>query len=199
MREESRAERHRQIEEAAYRVLERRGYGGTSMLAVAKEAKASNETLYRWYGDKRGLFKMMVEGNAKATTAALEAAIRNGADPLNTLQEIAPVLLSMLLGERAIALNRAAASDESGELGATLASFGRESVFPLMETLIQNGLKLGLLAAPSARAATEWFLSLLIGDQQIRRAVRAMPLPSEKEISSRAATTMVAFRKMCAV
>jgi AcrR family transcriptional regulator len=169
------------------------------MLAVAKEAKASNETLYRWYGDKRGLFKMMVEGNAKATTAALEAAIGSGADPLGTLEQIAPVLLLMLLGERAIALNRAAASDESGELGATIASSGRESVFPLMETLIQNGLQLGVLAAPSARTATEWFLSLLIGDQQIRRAVRAMPLPSEKEISSRAATTMVAFRKMCAV
>lgn len=148
MREEGRAKRHRQIEEAAYRVLKRQGYGGASMLAVAKEAKASNETLYRWYGDKRGLFKMMVEGNAKATTAALEAAIGSGADPLSTLEQIAPVLLSMLLGERAIALNRAAASDESGELGATIASSGRESVFPLMETLIQNGLQLGVLAAP---------------------------------------------------
>ncbi|UXN58614.1 TetR/AcrR family transcriptional regulator [Phyllobacterium zundukense] len=199
MREESRAKRHRQIEEAAYRVLKRQGYGGASMLAVAKEAKASNETLYRWYGDKRGLFKMMVEGNAKATTAALEAAIGRGADPLSTLEQIAPVLLSMLLGERAIALNRAAASDESGELGATIASSGRESVFPLMETLIQNGLQLGVLAAPSAPMATEWFLSLLIGDQQIRRAVRAMALPSEKEIRSRAATTMGAFRKLCAV
>lgn len=199
MREESRAERHRQIEEAAYKVLKRQGYAGASMLAIAKEAKASNETLYRWYGDKRGLFKLMVEGNAKATTAALQAAIVRDADPLNTLEETASVLLSMLLGDRAIALNRAAASDESGELGATIASAGREAVFPLIEILIQNGLQLGVLAAPSARTATEWFLSLLVGDQQIRRAVGAMPLPSEKEISSRAATTMVAFRKICAV
>ncbi|WP_137390976.1 TetR/AcrR family transcriptional regulator [Rhodoligotrophos defluvii] len=198
MREENRAERHRQIEEAAYKVLQKRGYGGTSMLAIAKEAKASNETLYRWYRDKRGLFKTMVESNAKATTATLEFAISDGADPLKTLEAVAPVLLSMLLGERAILLNRAAASDESGELGATIAAAGRERVFPLIEALIERGIRAGTLTAPSARTATEWFLNLLIGDQQIRRAIRALSLPSEREIRERAVTAMVAFRKLCA-
>ncbi|WP_274424827.1 TetR/AcrR family transcriptional regulator [Chelativorans sp. YIM 93263] len=198
MRKENRADRHRQIEQAAYEILQRRGYGGTSMLAIAKEAKASNETLYRWYGDKRGLFKTMVEGNARATTTALNAAISGGADPLQTLEEVAPVLLSMLLGERAISLNRAAAADESGELGETIAAAGRESVFPLIETLVHSGLEDGTLTAPSARTATEWFLSLLIGDQQIRRAIRAVPPPSDKEIRSRATAAIGAFKTLCA-
>ncbi|MDZ5698272.1 TetR/AcrR family transcriptional regulator C-terminal domain-containing protein [Chelativorans sp. M5D2P16] len=78
------------------------------------------------------------------------------------------------------------------------AAAGREAVFPLIETLVQSGLKAGKVAAPSAQTATEWFLSLLIGDQQIRRAIRAMPLPSEKEIRSRAAAATSAFRKLCA-
>ncbi|CAH2396736.1 TetR/AcrR family transcriptional regulator [Mesorhizobium ventifaucium] len=197
MREDSKAARRAQIERAAYKLLKERGYGGTSMLGIAKEAKASNETLYRWYGDKKGLFKTMVENNARMTKAALDAAIRDEADPLATLEDAAPILLSMLLGERAISLNRAAASDESGELGATIAAGGRDSVFPLIEKLIQRGLERSALAAPSARIAADWFLNLLIGDLQIRRVIGTLPVPSDKDIHSRAVAAISAFRKLC--
>ncbi|TIP27850.1 MAG: TetR/AcrR family transcriptional regulator [Mesorhizobium sp.] len=197
MREDSKAARRAQIERAAYKLLKERGYGGTSMLGIAKEAKASNETLYRWYGDKKGLFKTMVENNARMTKTALDAAIRDEADPLATLENVAPILLSMLLGERAISLNRAAASDESGELGAAIAAGGRDSVFPLIEKLIQRGLERSALTAPSARMAADWFLNLLIGDLQIRRVIGTLPVPSDKDIHSRVAAAVSAFRKLC--
>ncbi|RWH72400.1 MAG: TetR/AcrR family transcriptional regulator [Mesorhizobium sp.] len=197
MREDTKAARRAQIERAAYKLLKERGYGGTSMLGIAKEAKASNETLYRWYSDKKGLFKTMVENNARTTKAALDAAIRDEADPLVTLEEVAPILLSMLLGERAISLNRAAASDESGELGATIAAGGRDSVFPLIEKLIQRGLETSALAAPSARIAADWFLNLLIGDLQIRRVIHTLPVPSDKDVDSRVVAAISAFRKLC--
>lgn len=197
MREDTKAERQAEIEKAAYKLLKERGYSGTSMLGIAKTAKASNETLYRWYGDKNGLFKTMVESNARATKAALDAAIRNDADPLATLENVAPILLTMLLGDKAISLNRAAASDESGQLGATIAAGGRHSVLPLIEKLIEQGLATGRLAAPSASVAAEWFLSLLIGDLQIRRVIRTLPEPSDKDIRSRAAAATSAFRKLC--
>ncbi|UUP19234.1 TetR/AcrR family transcriptional regulator [Nitratireductor thuwali] len=197
MRKETRAERHRQIEKVAYKLVRERGYGATSMLAIAREANASNETLYRWYGGKRGLFKTMVERNASETQARLEAALSSGADPMSALEEIAPILLSMLLGEKAIALNRAAAADESGELGKTIAAAGRDRVFPLIERLIGRAIADGMLAAPSAHTATEWFLSLLIGDRQIRRAIGAIPPPSGSEAESCAADAVAAFRKLC--
>lgn len=197
MREDVKAERRAAIEKAAYKLLNEGGYGSTSMLGIAKEAKASNETLYRWYADKNGLFKTMVESNARATKAALDAGMKYGADPLATLEKVAPILLSMLLGDKAIALNRAAAADESGELGATIASSGRDSVFPLIEKLIGRGLETGALAAPSARMATEWFLGLLIGDLQIRRVIRTLPAPSDKDVNTRATTAFKAFKKLC--
>ena len=198
VREDTKAGRQAEIEEAAYELLKARGYSGTSMLGIAKAAKASNETLYRWYGDKNGLFKTMVESNAKATRTALGAAIRDAADPLEALGNIAPILLSMLVGERAISLNRAAASDESGELGAVIAAGGREAVFPLVEKLIKRGLESGALTAPSAATAAEWFLCLLIGDLQIRRAIRVLPVPADGDIRSRANAAICAFRKLTA-
>ncbi len=197
MREDTRARRAEQIEKAAYEVLRTRGYGGASMLNIAKQAKASNETLYRWYGDKNGLFRTMVESNAAATRDRLEAAINDDADPMATLEDIASILLSMLLGGKAILLNRAAASDDTGELGATIAASGRDAVFPLIRALMQRGIETGTVTAPSAEIAAEWFLGLLIGDLQIRRVIHVLPVPSDEEIARRVDSALVAFRKLC--
>ncbi|RJT38582.1 TetR/AcrR family transcriptional regulator [Mesorhizobium waimense] len=198
MRADNRAERQAEIEKAAYELLQTKGYRGTSMLSIAKLAKASNETLYRWYGDKNGLFKTMVESNARTTKEALATAIMDGTDPIAALRHVAPILLSMLLGQEAIALNRAAAADESGELGRAIAAGGRDSVFPLIETLMLRGVESRSLAAPSASAAADWFLSLLIGDLQIRRVNRTLPLLSDADVVARASTAVGAFRKLCA-
>ena len=184
MREDTKAGRQAEIEKAAYKLLKKKGYGRTSMLSIAKAANASNQTLYRWYGGKNGLFKTMVASNAEATRVALETAMRENLDPLTTLECVAPILLSMLASENAISLNRAAAADESGELGATIAAGGRDSVFPLIEELMRRGLNSGALTAPSAGAAAEWFLCLLIGDMQIRRVIRTGPVPPDVDIRS---------------
>ncbi|TBZ16717.1 TetR/AcrR family transcriptional regulator [Rhizobium leguminosarum] len=197
MREDTKTRRQAEIETAAYELLKERGYRSTSMLDIAKAAKASNETLYRWYGDKNGLFKTMVESNARTTKAALNTAIADDVDPLETLGRVAPILLSMLLGDKATSLNRAAAADESGELGATIAAAGRDGVLPLIEKLIGRGLETTALAAPSAGVAAEWFLSLLVGDLQIRRVNRTLPEPSDENIRARAAAAMSAFGKLC--
>ncbi|MEO4040579.1 TetR/AcrR family transcriptional regulator [Hoeflea sp. CAU 1731] len=197
MDQQKRAQRARQIENAAYELLEKRGYSGTSMLSVARHAKASNETLYRWYGDKRGLFRSIVEANAAATRQKLEAAIGGNADPVTVLEEIAPILLSMLLGKKAVSLNRAAAADETGELGLAIAAAGRGTVYPLICKLMERGVKIGALKVTSAEIAADWFLSLLIGDLQIRRVIHALELPTEQDIQQRVDTAIFAFRKLC--
>ncbi|WP_292548916.1 TetR/AcrR family transcriptional regulator C-terminal domain-containing protein [Mesorhizobium sp.] len=77
------------------------------------------------------------------------------------------------------------------------AAGGRDSVFPLIEKLIQRGLERSALTAPSARMAADWFLNLLIGDLQIRRVIGTLPVPSDKDIRSRVAAAVSAFRKLC--
>ncbi|MCC5779182.1 TetR/AcrR family transcriptional regulator [Nitratireductor sp. B36] len=197
MREETRVERQAQIERAAYRLLHERGYGGTSMLAIAREARASNETLYRWYGDKNGLFKTMVEANAQETREALQRAIETGEDPLQCLENVAPVLLSMLLGEKAVLLNRAAAADESGELGRAIAAGGRSAVAPLVEQLLRQACEDGSLDVLSPSAAAEQFFSLLIGDLQIRRVIGVLPEPQPDFVVERVSNAMMAFKTLC--
>lgn len=198
MKTDKRAARMREIEAVAYGLIAKQGFEGTSMLAVAKAAKASNETLYRWYGDKKGLFLSMVDANTLDIRAKLEAALHDGADPLEGLRQIAPVLLEMLLGERAIALNRAAASDPTGQLGQALAAGGREQVFPLLQKVFAAAIRQGQLQPPKAGEIGTLFVHLLVGDLQVRRVIGAMPEPSATVIARQAACAMAQLEALCA-
>jgi AcrR family transcriptional regulator len=199
MRDETKAKRRAEIEAAAYDLMMRNGYDAMSMLGVAKAAHASNETLYRWYGDKQGLFRAMIVANADLVRDHLDAALPEGrdADPLAVLRQLCPVLLGMLVGGRAVALNRAAAADASGALGAALAEAGRAEIAPRITRLIASAIEAGALQASSAPEAAEWLLGLLIGDWQIRRVTGAMTEPSADEIAKRAEQAWAGFCRLC--
>ncbi len=185
MREDNRALRREQIEAAAYALLAEKGFQNMSMLAVSKAAKASNETLYRWYGDKIGLFKALIATNAERVAVRLRAAFDKSSQLDRTLAEIGPVLLSMLLGDRAVALNRAAAADASGVLGEALAEEGRGKVFPLMVDLFGKLVARGKLTGNPAELAA-LYIDLLVGDLQIRRATGALGPLRDRVIEDRA-------------
>ena len=186
MRTEKRAERARQIEAAAYDILEKKGFSGLSMQAVAKQAKASNETLYRWYGDKTGLFEALIRGNSAHVAAALGEA---DPDPVTALRTVGVVLLGMLLGPRAIALNRAAAADPSGTLGRALAREGREAIAPRIIASMHAAVQAGQLGGAPEEMAETWF-SLLTGDLQVRRVTGALSQPRSDYIETRSATAL---------
>nr|WP_184148641.1 TetR/AcrR family transcriptional regulator [Amaricoccus macauensis] len=192
--DEGRVKRHRQIAEAAYGQLAEHGYGGASMLRIARAAKASNETLYRWYGDKDGLFAAMVRDNAEAARALLQEALVRDEAPAETLARVAPVLLSMLLGDRAILLNRAAAADPSGRLGAAISAGGRDVVMPLLEQLME---RLGGDVVPGE--ASGWFLGLLVGDLQVRRIIGELTEPGAEEIAARCHRALGIFNRLLGV
>lgn len=198
MTETDRHAREDRIIAAAYEVLAEKGYGGASMLAVAKRAKASNETLYRWYADKRGLFARMIERNAQAAEAALRQALTSDGAAIEGLRQVAPVLLALLLGESAIILNKAAAADASGDLGAVLAEQGRDRLAPLISDLIARAGLEGALNLPEGVDALGLYLDLLVGDAQVRRCIGAIPAPSAEAVATRAATAMIRFEALLA-
>lgn len=195
MRDSKRDEKKAMIAAAAYELIETKGYASTSMLAIAKAAKASNETLYNWYGDKLGLFAALVAQNASEVEAALERARGARSGPIEALCEVGAALLGMLLGVRAIALNRAAAADESGTLGAALAKGGRETVAPMIKALVADAIAAGALSG-TAEEIAETYFALLIGDQQIRRVTGALMVPSGDENKARASRAVAQLERL---
>ena len=193
MKEENRNERRDAIEVAAYELLAAKGYLGTSMLAVARKAKASNETLYRWYGDKQGLFRSMVERNAEAVRSSLETALAAEGSAEAALQELGPLLLSLLTGDRAITLNRAAAADPSGELAQAIVQSGREAIAPLIGQLMLRARDEKLIGFEKVEQAVGLYLDLLVGDLQIRRVIGSVGPLSRQAIATRAARALTHF------
>ncbi len=196
MKAENRTIRRDQIEQAAYDVLREKGYAGTSMLSIAKRAKASNETLYKWYGDKTGLFRALVARNADEVRTHLEASLDENRSASNTLSDLGPKLILLLTSARAVALNQAAASDPSGELGAAIAEAGRETVAPLIQKTLENAQNEGELSFTNAREATELYLNLLVGDLQIRRVIGREQEPDATYIANRSEKALKYFYRL---
>ena len=197
MTDPDRAAREARIEAAAYAMLAERGYAGASMLTIARRARASNETLYRWYGDKTGLFAALVRRNAADSADQLRAALDAGGSPLQALGAVAPVLLGMVLGARAVALNRAAASDPTGELGRIIAEGGRARIVPLLADLIARAEAAGELPPGDATDRADLLVTLLIGDRQIRRVIGSLPEPAPAEVAEQSAAALRRFVILC--
>lgn len=186
MRDKIRTERQKQIEKAAFDLLEEYGYEGISMLKIAKRAKASNETLYRWYGDKKGLFQSLVQNNAKEISRLLFSDVDNSRPLCEMLDVLGPTLLTLLTGPRAIALNRAAAGDPTGDLGRALAKSGRGTIMPLIEKVFERTDITDDTPIGEPTNFADIYVRLLVGDLQIRRATGAIPQLSKSAILQRA-------------
>ena len=104
-----------------------------------------------------------------------------------TLERLGPVLLTALMSERAIALNRAAAGDvhDTATLGPALAASGRDSVVPLIVELLARIGETGQLTILDPADAAETYVSLLVGDLQVRRVTGAIAPPSKDAIEAR--------------
>lgn len=187
--------RKEKIRVAAYALLVKRGYKGASMLAIAKEARASNETLYAWYGTKQNLFRTLIEENAKEVADAINESLQLDANLEEALIHIGSLILKLVTSTRAISLNRAAAAEvsETNTLGKVLADAGRESIFPLLESLFCNAQSKREIAFEDSNEIVSIYLGLLLGDIQIRRAIGAIEALSDKDIKRRSsrATTLL--------
>lgn len=187
--------RRERIEEAAYAVLREAGYKAASLLAIAQHASVSNETLYNWYGNKQGLFRSLIESNAREARELLEDALQQGGDPLETLSALGPILLSLVTGDRAITLNRAAVGDigDTKTLGPAIAQLGRDTIAPLLRDLLQAASRSGLIVCDDPAGAADIYFRLLIGDLQIRRLIGALDELPPLEIERRANQALALF------
>ncbi|PTX47278.1 TetR/AcrR family transcriptional regulator [Gemmobacter lutimaris] len=180
MRQEAQKARRKEIEQAALALLVQHGYAATTMASVAKAVGASLETLYKWYGDKPGLFRAMVQANIEELRDGLLMSAATFRDPIAALQEFGPRLIAVLTSEEVVALNRAAAADPSGDLGRIIAETGRGSIAPQLTGLFDRAME-----SDDPAQITEIYLGLLLGDLQIRRVIGRMPPPDATEIRQR--------------
>ena len=180
--------RRAQIETAAFAVLEEVGYKKASMLQIAKRAKASNETLYAWYGNKQALFSALIEKNAKSVQDTLSAAIAGQSDPDTDLQSVARLLLAFTATEKAVIVNRAAVADvlETGLLAQAIEQNARRVMYRMLgELMITLESSKRYVFDDGVEKAVGVFIDLLLGELQLQQALGTVPPLTPADIDAR--------------
>lgn len=200
MKPASRDNRRNEIMNVAIQVLAERGYRDTSMLEVARRASASKETLYAWFGDKRGLFESVVRRNAEAVQSVLTRHLEDDSSTEIVLVEFGRALLELLLGDDAVAINRAAISEASSDpdLAQILVSTGRDATLPCFIRFLELRQERGFLRMNAPSEAAEDYLGLLLGDTQIRRLLGLLAAPKKTQIEARAVRAATNFLRLYA-
>ncbi len=189
-------ERREEILEVALSVLAERGYRGASMREIAVRAQASKETLYAWFGNKRGLFEELVRWQAERVHAVITPNLeRDGDDPAVVLLAFAVELQRLLLGERAVVINRAAISEATSDptFARILATQGRDSVVPRLVRYLEGQRERGRLEFEEAGTAIDTIIGLVIGDQQVRRLLGVLQMPEPERVEARAERAVRSF------
>ncbi len=206
--------RERAVLDAALETLIAEGVDRMTMLAVAKRAGASKETLYSWFGSREGLLRALIERNADVSAERVKAALAPGpadgdgdgdddndadrplTDPAETLVGYAIGLLRLLTSPPSIALNRAAMGD--ADLAAALLAGGRHRVGPLVERYLADQAEAGhldLVVEPGP--AFELLYGLVVQDTQIRVLLGEDPPPAD-QLERRARTAVGRFLRLAA-
>jgi AcrR family transcriptional regulator len=192
----SSVERREEILEVALSVLAERGYRGASMREIAERAQASKETLYTWFGNKKGLFEELVRWQAERVDAVIAPNLeRDGGDPSEVLRSFALELQRLLLGERSVVINRAAISEATSDptFAQILATQGRGSVVPKLVRYLEVQRERGRLEFEEAGVAIDTLIGLAIGDQQVRRLLGVLPMLEPEQIEARAERAVRSF------
>lgn len=189
-------ERRNEILEVALAVLAERGYRDASMREIAVRASASKETLYSWFGDKSGLFEQLISWQAENIEGALARSLEPGRDePSDVLRAFGAELLRVLLGERAVVINRVAISEfpKDPAFARILTARGRSSVVPKLERYLEEQRSRGRLHFRHTGDAAEVLVGLVVGDQQVRRLLGALPEPGPAQVKVRADRAIKTF------
>lgn len=148
------------------------GHEGLTMAAVARRARCSKETLYRWFDDRDGLLAATVRWQASQVRAGNYDRQRLDAASLReSLERFAANWLSVISSRTSIALNRVAvahAGSGKSNLGNIVLANGRVAIGERMKPLLEAGRELGLLAFDDTETAFRVFFGLVGRDIQIR-------------------------------
>jgi AcrR family transcriptional regulator len=160
------------ILDAAAAVLSERGIAAP-IERIAKVAGVSKQTIYNHYGSKTELMRALIHRRASIMTAPLEPAA-DLADLVARLADFASRMLRPSMNPDAISVIRIVimSGDEMSDLAQQIYAAGPDLAFRKLTGFIEAADKAGLLSAPDAREAAEFFVGMVTGQRELRRLMR---------------------------
>lgn len=173
------------ILDAAAELFFARGFGATSIDAVARRAQVSKRTFYHRFDDKAALFgavlHRIIDGLRPPATLPLLA----GADLQDILQRLAGIILHAALTPQALALHRLIVGESVRfpKLAAAVTRQGATNeAVTLIADLLAHETRAGRLSLDDPHFAAEQFLQMVLGVPQRRALGLGRPMtPAERD------------------
>ena len=181
--------RQREVLDAVLALMVEEGTG-FSTARVARRARCSKETLYKWFGDRDGLLTATVQWQAsKVRVVPVDRETLDKRTLAIALEKFGRDWLTVLTGDISVALNRLAVShagQEKRNLGAIVLENGPIGMARRCEPLLEAGREAGLLDFHDTDQAFRTFFGLVVRDTQIRMLLGEQRRPSEEKIAGQA-------------
>lgn len=173
MRDSEKLERRDEIEQVALKLIIEDGYRSASLLRVAKQAKCSTETVYRWYGSKRELLAALVKSYRATLVQELWLMTQCDDCKVKVLEAMGAAVLDKLLAPESVALLRAVLVEKDSNRTYVSVDSSMEALLAeWIESRLERQAMVTLLKGEATREnkveVVDTFMSLLIGDLLIR-------------------------------
>jgi len=163
--------RQREVLDAVLALMVEEGTG-FSTARVARRARCSKETLYKWFGDRDGVLSATVRWQASRVRAGSYDRQRLDVASLSqSLEGFAANWLGVISSDTSIALNRVAVSHAASgksNLGRIVLDNGRFAIGERLKPLLEAGREAGLLTFDDTEEAFRTLFGLVARDVHIR-------------------------------
>lgn len=175
-----------------------RGYGATSIEAVASAARISKRTFYHRFRDKAELFEAVVRRLIERWLPPFEARLLDTAPPDLLLAGIARQMLAVALSPPALALHRVlvAEAQRFPELVQLVNEAGASKGVERIAALLERESQAGRLRIADSRFAAEQFVNMVLSGPQKRALGFGRPFDAE-EIETWTRRTVALFLDGC--
>jgi TetR/AcrR family transcriptional repressor of mexJK operon len=173
------------------------GYGPVSMDAIARAAGVSKATLYAHFGSKDQLFATIIREACRGK-AEMHASLPSGeVDVGAALTEMGRRLLSFLVCDEAVAIQRVVVSETNRfpELGRAFYDGGPVMIRRILANWLADQAAAGRVKMCDADTAAAQFCALIECGLSLRALLGVPPPPSEAEIGEAVRNAVTMFMK----
>jgi TetR/AcrR family transcriptional repressor of mexJK operon len=187
--------KRRAILRAATRLFLSRGFAGTSMDAVAREAGVSKLTVYGHFHDKESLFQAMVRARCDAYNRPEDLERYVALEPRDALQRMGRNFLSLLMSPQVLELHRVMVGEAARrpKMAELFFAAGPERTSALFAEYFRRATELGRLRVDDPETAAEHFQTLVKGMLHFRATLGLRPRPTRAQARAQVARAVDAF------
>ena len=165
--------RRKAMIDAAYTLFMEKGYASVSVDEIIRISKGSKSSLYKYFGDKEGILKAVVESLADEMLREIHFEFPSGRTPREALNRLGLILVNLALSDNAIHQHRHAVSHarEFPDVSKLWYESGPKRTFDGIAQFLQKETAAGRLRVPDPNRAALFFGGMIIFHENMRLLV----------------------------